>query len=124
MALGPVTAANGAMYCASMSGAMFALNAGSGKTLWSFQAAGLVNAAPAVVNGVVYWGSGYHNFPESKPVGTVSNYFYVFAIPRDKAELAFCAIKPEGGALIDGPAAAKGPRELLTRSKYGLRDLH
>ena len=81
MALGPVTVANGVLYCASMSGAMFALDAGSGDTLWSFQAAGSVNAAPAVVNGTVYWGSGYHNIPKPNPVGTASNQFYVFALP-------------------------------------------
>ncbi len=82
MALGPVTIANGVMYCASMSGTMFALNASSGQTLWSFQAAGSVNAAPAIVNGVAYWGSGYHNFPKNNPVGTPSNEFYVFALPH------------------------------------------
>jgi polyvinyl alcohol dehydrogenase (cytochrome) len=60
---------------------MYALDASSGNTLWSFQAAGSVNAAPAVANGVVYWGSGYHNFPKTDPVGTASNQFYVFALP-------------------------------------------
>ncbi|WP_180539245.1 outer membrane protein assembly factor BamB family protein [Nevskia soli] len=82
MALGPVTLANGVMFCASMSGAMYALDASSGNTLWSFQAAGSVNAAPAVVDGVVYWGSGYHNFPKTDPIGTASNEFYVFALPQ------------------------------------------
>ncbi len=83
LALGPVTVANGVMFCASMSGAMYALDASSGNTLWSFQAAGSVNAAPAVVDGVVYWGSGYHNFPKTNPIGTASNEFYVFALPQN-----------------------------------------
>jgi polyvinyl alcohol dehydrogenase (cytochrome) len=78
--LGPVTVANGVVYAASMSGAMYAFEAGTGKQLWTFQAAGSVNAAPAVWNGVLYWGSGYHNFPP-KPVGTASNEFYSFWLP-------------------------------------------
>lgn len=80
--LGPVTVANGVLYCASISGMMYALNAATGATLWSFQAAGSVNAAPAVVDGWLYWGSGYHNFPTYKPVGTASNMFYAFAMPQ------------------------------------------
>jgi polyvinyl alcohol dehydrogenase (cytochrome) len=81
MALGPVTVANGVLYCASMSGMMYALNAATGQPLWSFQAAGSVNAAPAVVNGWVYWGSGYSNFRPGNPIGTPSNTFYAFAVP-------------------------------------------
>ena len=81
MALGPVTVANGVLYCADMAGSMFALSTATGSTLWSFQAAGSVNAAPAIYNGVLYWGSGYHNFPSKAPVGTASNEFYSFALP-------------------------------------------
>jgi polyvinyl alcohol dehydrogenase (cytochrome) len=81
MALGPVTVANGVVYCADMAGNMFALSASSGGTLWSFQAPGSVNAAPAVWNGVLYWGTGYHNFPAKSPIGTSSNQFYSFSLP-------------------------------------------
>jgi polyvinyl alcohol dehydrogenase (cytochrome) len=81
MAMGPVTVANGVLYCASMSGAMYALNAATGATLWSFQAPGSVNAAPAVVDGWLYWGSGYHNFPKYAPIGTAGNTFYAFSLP-------------------------------------------
>ena len=80
MALGPVTIANGLLYCADTAGFMYALEASSGNTLWSFRAAGSVNAAPAVVDGVLYWGSGYHNFPRVRPIGTASNAFYSFAL--------------------------------------------
>lgn len=80
MAMGPVTVANGVLYCASMSGAMYALNAATGATLWTFQAPGSVNAAPAVVNGWLYWGSGYHNFPASNPIGSASRAFYAFSL--------------------------------------------
>jgi polyvinyl alcohol dehydrogenase (cytochrome) len=85
MALGPVTVANGVVYCASMSGAMYALNAATGATLWKFQAPGSVNSAPAVVNGWLYWGTGYHNFRPSAPIGTASNMFYAFSVPSEEA---------------------------------------
>jgi polyvinyl alcohol dehydrogenase (cytochrome) len=81
--LGPVTVANGVLYAASMSGTMYAFNASSGATLWTYKAAGSVNAAPAVFNGVLYWGSGYHNFPPA-PVGTASNEFYSFSLPGNQ----------------------------------------
>jgi polyvinyl alcohol dehydrogenase (cytochrome) len=38
---------------------MFALDASNGNVLWSFPSGGSVNAAPAIANGTVYWGSGY-----------------------------------------------------------------
>jgi polyvinyl alcohol dehydrogenase (cytochrome) len=81
LALAPVTVANGVVYVASMSGYMYALNAATGATLWSFLAPGSVNAAPAIVNGVLYWGTGYHNFPALDPLGTASNTFYAFSLP-------------------------------------------
>lgn len=81
LALGPVTVANGVVYAASTSGYMYALNAATGATLWSYLAAGSVSAAPAVVNGTVYWGSGYHHFPIASPIGTASNRFYAFSLP-------------------------------------------
>jgi polyvinyl alcohol dehydrogenase (cytochrome) len=78
--LGPVTVANGVLFAASMSGAMYAMEASTGKTLWTYQANGSVNAAPAIYQGALFWGSGYHNFPP-KAVGTASNRFYSFALP-------------------------------------------
>lgn len=81
MDLAPVSEANGVVYAASMSGAMYALDAGTGATLWSFQANGSVNAGPAIVEGSVFWGSGYHHFPAYDPVGTGSNRFYCFSLP-------------------------------------------
>jgi outer membrane protein assembly factor BamB len=38
---------------------MFALDAASGDILWSFPSGGSVNGGSAVVDDVVYWGSGY-----------------------------------------------------------------
>ncbi len=68
--IGPVSVANGVVYAGSMGGlffppfastepTMFALDAASGKQLWSFVSGGSVNAGPAIVDGAVYWGSGY-----------------------------------------------------------------
>jgi polyvinyl alcohol dehydrogenase (cytochrome) len=37
---------------------MYALDAKTGKPLWSYASGGPCNAAPSVVDGVVYWGSG------------------------------------------------------------------
>jgi polyvinyl alcohol dehydrogenase (cytochrome) len=81
-ALGPVSVADGVLFGGSMApGAtdpnMFALDASNGKILWSFPAGGSVNAGPAIVNGVVYWGSGYAHLG---PFFTGNNKFYAFSI--------------------------------------------
>jgi polyvinyl alcohol dehydrogenase (cytochrome) len=38
---------------------MYALNAATGRILWSFVSGGSVASGPAIVGGPVYWGSGY-----------------------------------------------------------------
>jgi polyvinyl alcohol dehydrogenase (cytochrome) len=80
--LAPVTVANGVLYAASMAklarqNQMFALDAATGAMLWQFGAGGSVNAGPAVVNGTVYWGSGY---ARSGIEGSGNNQFYAFSI--------------------------------------------
>jgi polyvinyl alcohol dehydrogenase (cytochrome) len=71
--LGPVSVANGVLYASSFGGpvhlfpgppnppapTMFALDAANGKQLWQFTSGGSVNAGPAIVDGRLYWGSGY-----------------------------------------------------------------
>ena len=62
--LAPITVANGVVYASSMAklasqNQMFALDAATGAILWQFGAGSSVNSGPAVVNGTVYWGSGY-----------------------------------------------------------------
>lgn len=60
--LGPVSVANGVVYVSSMAktgNAMYALNAATGKILWGFDPGSSVNAAPSIVDGSLYWGSGY-----------------------------------------------------------------
>ena len=58
---GPATVANGVMYACSLDvdGHMYAMDAATGDVLWSFASGGSCNAGAAVVNGTVYWGSGY-----------------------------------------------------------------
>jgi len=67
--LAPVTVANGVVYASSMArlatqNQMFALDAATGTILWQFSAGSSVNSGPAVVDGTVYWGSGYSRSAE------------------------------------------------------------
>lgn len=62
--LAPVTVANGVVYASSMAkradqNQFFALDAATGDILWQEHAGSSVNSGPAVVNGSVYWGTGY-----------------------------------------------------------------
>jgi polyvinyl alcohol dehydrogenase (cytochrome) len=56
---------------------MHALDGATGEILWSFASGGSVNSAPAVVNGVVYWGSGYRR----RGLGFGNNKLYAFSVP-------------------------------------------
>lgn len=63
VALGPLTVANGVVFAGSMDreGHMYGFDAATGLVLWSFASGGSVNSAPAIHDGVLYWGSGYSN---------------------------------------------------------------
>jgi polyvinyl alcohol dehydrogenase (cytochrome) len=78
-ARGAASAANGVVYAGSSAGAgsnnMFALDAATGNILWSFAASGSVWSAPAIADGVVYWGSGYGRFAYPN-----NHTFYAFSI--------------------------------------------
>jgi len=83
--LGSLSVAGGVVYAPSMAGAstahnMLALNAATGKTLWSFPAGSSVIAGATVVNGNVYWGSGYAHLGPFLPEFTAGNTFYAFSI--------------------------------------------
>jgi polyvinyl alcohol dehydrogenase (cytochrome) len=57
-----VSAANGVVYAGSLAATstnMYALDAATGKILWSFASGGSVTGGAAIVDGSVYWGSGY-----------------------------------------------------------------
>src|SRR5258705_1101542 len=72
---GSVSVANGVMYAGSNSGQMYALNTKTGNILWNFASGGTVLDGPAIVDGVVYWGSGYRNIR-----GTGNNKVYAFTL--------------------------------------------
>lgn len=57
--IGAVSVANGVMYTGSPSGLMYAIEADNGKILWSYQSGGSVIDGPSIVDGMLYWGSGY-----------------------------------------------------------------
>ncbi len=79
---GFVTVANGVVFAGTVDsvGTMYALEAATGKTLWTFAAGGSVVAGAAVAGGDVYWGSGYG----VSGIGlTSNNKFYAFSVPRN-----------------------------------------
>ena len=81
--LGPLAVANGVVYAPSMGGAasqanMFALNARTGDILWSFASGASVNAGATIVDGSVYWGSGYAHL--GKPGETGNTRYYAFSL--------------------------------------------
>jgi polyvinyl alcohol dehydrogenase (cytochrome) len=81
-AMGAVTAANGVVFVPSMSAnspadpTMIALDAATGQSLWSFAAGASVVAGATIVDGVVYWGSGYGRLGGF----TAGNRFYAFSL--------------------------------------------
>src|SRR5438105_14264230 len=80
--LAPITVANGVVYASSMAKLahqhqLFALDAATGAMLWQFSAGSSVNAGPAVVDGTVYWGSGY---ARSGVEGSGNNQLFAFSI--------------------------------------------
>jgi polyvinyl alcohol dehydrogenase (cytochrome) len=72
---GALSVANGVVYGGTLGGYFVAMDAGTGKILWKFQSGGSVIDAPSIVNGVLYWGSGY------KTTGTNNNQIYAFTVP-------------------------------------------
>jgi polyvinyl alcohol dehydrogenase (cytochrome) len=73
--------ANGVLYVGSLdpAGHMYALNGATGAVLWSYASGGSVIDAPSIVNGVLYWGSGYRRYSGNGSKG--NNKVYAFWIP-------------------------------------------
>jgi polyvinyl alcohol dehydrogenase (cytochrome) len=93
-AQGPVTVANGVVYACSMDplGHMYALNAVSGAIRWSFISGGSCGGGASIVDGSVYWGSGYSALA---PLGaTGNNELYSFGLPQGPATTAPRAGEP------------------------------
>jgi polyvinyl alcohol dehydrogenase (cytochrome) len=77
---GPMAVANGVVYAPSLAGGptdknMFALDSVTGNVLWTYASGASVNAGAVIVDGVVYWGSGYANV-----LGTPNNKFFAFSL--------------------------------------------
>jgi polyvinyl alcohol dehydrogenase (cytochrome) len=72
---GSVSVANGVMYAGSNSGQMYALDATTGNILWNFASGGTVIDGPSIVDGTLYWGSGYQEIE-----GTGNNKVYAFTL--------------------------------------------
>jgi polyvinyl alcohol dehydrogenase (cytochrome) len=53
---------------------MYALDATTGNILWNFASGGTVVDGPSIVDGALYWGSGYHL------AGTGNNKVYAFTL--------------------------------------------
>ena len=71
------------MYVGSNSGQMYALNASTGTILWNFASGGTVIDGPSIVDGTLYWGSGYREIS-----GTGNNKVFAFTLGGDKHDKA------------------------------------
>ena len=76
MDTGAVSVANGVLYAGSYAGQMYALDAKTGEILWAFPSGGSVIDAPSILDGFVYWGSGYRNIPP----GIGNNKVFAFTV--------------------------------------------
>jgi len=74
----PASVANGVIYVCSQdpSGLMFAVDAADGTVLWSFASGGSCGGGASIVDGTVYWGSGYSSIG-----GVPNNKIYAFGLP-------------------------------------------
>jgi polyvinyl alcohol dehydrogenase (cytochrome) len=89
--LGFVSSANGVVYAGSTADTgndMYALDARTGSILWSFASGGPVVSGAAVVDGTVYWGSGYslatacpNGVSAIKACAGTGNKLYAFHLP-------------------------------------------
>jgi polyvinyl alcohol dehydrogenase (cytochrome) len=59
--MGPLSVANGLVFAGSMDpeGHVYAIDGKSGEIRWSYATGASIMSAPAIVDGVLYWGSGY-----------------------------------------------------------------
>ena len=74
MDMGALSTANGVVYAGSFAGQMYGLDRWTGDILWSFASRGAVVDGPSIVDGVVYWGSGYRHIAP----GIGNNKLYAF----------------------------------------------
>ncbi len=85
-AIGATTTANGVVYAGSTdaNGTVFGMDARTGQIKWRFQTGGSVASGASIVNGTVYWGSGYSQFANQQPPTistTGNNKLFAFSLP-------------------------------------------
>jgi polyvinyl alcohol dehydrogenase (cytochrome) len=73
---GAVSGSNGVVFGCSVGGDMHALNAATGEILWSYDSGNTCYGGAAIVDGTVYWGTGYATFGPPTP-GTL----FAFKVP-------------------------------------------
>ncbi|MFC7000710.1 PQQ-binding-like beta-propeller repeat protein [Pseudobowmanella zhangzhouensis] len=80
---GAASVANGIVFACSMDGEghMYAMNAATGAVQWSFASGGTCNSGAAIVDGKVFWGSGYKAVGFD-PADTSNWEFRAFALPE------------------------------------------
>ncbi|MFD1560417.1 PQQ-binding-like beta-propeller repeat protein [Paraburkholderia silviterrae] len=61
---------------------MYALDAATGEIKWSFESGGAVVSGAAIVDGTVYWGSGYHTKVLGLPYAGDNHKLDAFAVPK------------------------------------------
>ncbi len=77
---GFVSSANGVVYAGSSSGNFYALDAKTGQVAWTFPSGGAVWSGAAIVDGAVYWGSGYDTKARQMTYDGSNNKFYAFTL--------------------------------------------
>jgi polyvinyl alcohol dehydrogenase (cytochrome) len=81
--LAPVSVANGVLYAGSMAKSgdeFYALDAATGRILWGHPGGASVNAGPAIVDGSVYWGTGYSRAPNKEGTSNTPGRLYAFSL--------------------------------------------
>jgi polyvinyl alcohol dehydrogenase (cytochrome) len=76
---------NGVVYAGSLAGSgtnMYALDAATGEIKWKFESGGAVVSGAAIVDGTVYWGSGYHTKILGLPYPGDSHKLYAFSVAK------------------------------------------
>ena len=74
---GSVSVADGVMYGEDQAGNFLALDAATGETLFVYPSGGTSISAPAIVDGTLYWSSGY------KLLGATNNKIYAFSLNKN-----------------------------------------
>ncbi len=77
---GFVSSANGVFYAGSSGGNFYAMDASTGEIKWTFPSGGAVWSGAAIVDGAVYWGSGYDTKARGLPYDGNNNKFYAFSL--------------------------------------------